>query len=527
MISANDLIALYMGLELQSLALYVVAAHRPRQCTLLGSRPQIFRPRRAVLGHAALRRLADLRLHRLDRLSGDRRSAHRRRTPASASSSASSSSSPALPSRSRRCRSICGRPMSMRARRRRSPPSSPPRPRSPPWRSSRAPCWRRSRRSCPTGSRSSSSSRSPRWCSAPSPPSARPTSSGCSPIPRSAIWATRWSASPPAASEGVRGVIVYMAIYLIMTLGTFACVLAMRRKHGQVEEIADLAGLARTDKTHGLRPRDAHVLARRHPAARRLLRQVFRLPGGHQGRTWCTLAVIGVVASVVGAYYYLRIVKLMYFDEPVDAFEPTAAEVRAGHVLAGVFVCSSSLIAQPLVSARRRGGRIAVLIGMRHRAAAASRLQASPFARSIRPMPRRIALRQGRARPLVALGRSARRRAAAGWAEWDLRAAAISMRPSSSPLAGRGQPSQPGRASSRRWCRARRRLRPYCRRGRARRDQMAERRAARTVQIRRHPAGDVAQWRGIDRPSRSAAASTSPMRLRDALSGDGARPSWR
>src|SRR5262247_1454749 len=47
--------------------------------------------------------------------------------------------------------------------------------------------------------------------------------------------------------EGVRGVVVYMAIYLTMTLGAFACILSMRRADGMVEEIADLAGLARTN----------------------------------------------------------------------------------------------------------------------------------------------------------------------------------------------------------------------------------------------------------------------------------------
>ena len=47
---------------------------------------------------------------------------------------------------------------------------------------------------------------------------------------------------------GVRGTIIYMAIYMIMTIGTFACVIAMRYKEGAVEEIGDLAGLARTNK---------------------------------------------------------------------------------------------------------------------------------------------------------------------------------------------------------------------------------------------------------------------------------------
>ena len=75
MVSANDLIALYLGLELQSLALYVVAAFNRELGALDRGRPEVFRPRRAVLGHAALRRLAGLRLHRPDQLRRHRRGA--------------------------------------------------------------------------------------------------------------------------------------------------------------------------------------------------------------------------------------------------------------------------------------------------------------------------------------------------------------------------------------------------------------------------------------------------------------------
>ena len=117
---------LYLGLELMSLALYVVAAVEPRQRQLDRSRPEVFRARRAVVGHAAVRRLADLRLHRHRQFRRHRGGAGR--AAASASSSAWCSCSPGFASRSRRCRSTCGRPTSMRARRRRSPRSSPPRP---------------------------------------------------------------------------------------------------------------------------------------------------------------------------------------------------------------------------------------------------------------------------------------------------------------------------------------------------------------------------------------------------------------
>src|SRR5262249_46295051 len=117
----------------------------------------------------------------------------------------------------------------------------------------------------------------------------------------------------------------------------------------QVEEIADLSGLARTDRTMAL------VLA--------LL--MFSLAGipplaGFFGKYFVfmaaikanlvTLAVIGVVTSVVGAYYYLRIVKVMYFDEPAQAFERPTGEVKAVIVLSGAFTLFFVIFAQPLVA---------------------------------------------------------------------------------------------------------------------------------------------------------------------------------
>ncbi len=119
MISANDLIALYLGLELQSLAAYVIASFHRDNLRSTEAGLKYFVLGALSSGHAALRRLAGLRLHRHGRPSraSRRRSTARRR--ASASSSASSSSPPASPSRSRRCRSTCGRPTSTRARRRR------------------------------------------------------------------------------------------------------------------------------------------------------------------------------------------------------------------------------------------------------------------------------------------------------------------------------------------------------------------------------------------------------------------------
>ena len=136
--------------------------------------------------------------------------------------------------------------------------------------------------------------------------------------------------------QGVQGVVVYMMIYMIMTLGTFACVLAMRRKGHMVEEISDLAGLARNNK--GLAFVFAMLmfsLAGIPPLAGFFAKYFVFLAAVKAGLY--ALAVIGVVTSVVGAYYYLRIVKIMYFDEPKEAFDAMDGEVKLVAYASGAF----------------------------------------------------------------------------------------------------------------------------------------------------------------------------------------------
>ena len=144
----------------------------------------------------------------------------------------------------------------------------------------------------------------------------------------------RWSGLASGSAEGVRGVVIYMMIYVIMTLGAFACVIAMRRKGQQVEEIADLAGLARNNKAL------AFVLAMLMfslagiPPLAGFFGKYFVFLAAVKSGLW-TLAIIGVLASVVGAYYYLRIVKIMYFDEPAEAFDAMDGEVKTGGLCGG------------------------------------------------------------------------------------------------------------------------------------------------------------------------------------------------
>ena len=119
MISANDFMTLYIGLEMQSLALYVCAAFQRGQSALQRGRSEIFRIGRGRLGHAALRLFDDLRFLGHDIVRRTVGSARRHAGEAmfrSVLSSALSSSPRASPSKSRRFRSICGRLMSTRAR---------------------------------------------------------------------------------------------------------------------------------------------------------------------------------------------------------------------------------------------------------------------------------------------------------------------------------------------------------------------------------------------------------------------------
>src|SRR5713101_733175 len=150
--------------------------------------------------------------------------------------------------------------------------------------------------------------------------------------------------------EGVRGVIIYMAIYLAMTLGTFACILAMRYKGGSVEDLADLSGLARTHPGMALfLALLLFSLAGVPPLAGFFAKFYVFLAAIKAGLY--ALAVIGVLASVVGAYYYLMIVKTMYFDEPKGSFEPMARELKLVLGVTGLFNLLFFAYPAPLIEA--------------------------------------------------------------------------------------------------------------------------------------------------------------------------------
>ena len=160
-------------------------------------------------------------------------------------------------------------------------------------------------------------------------------------------------------TEGVHGVIVYMSIYLVMTLGTFAAILSMRRDGNYVEEIADLSGLASTNApmafflaammfSHAGIPPLAGFFAKFYVFAAAIQTNIFALQ---------VLAVIGVLCSAIGAFYYLRIVKIMYFDAAAAPFDRASATARIVLALASALIIFYVLLPAPLTNAAMAAAR--------------------------------------------------------------------------------------------------------------------------------------------------------------------------
>ena len=153
-------------------------------------------------------------------------------------------------------------------------------------------------------------------------------------------------------TAGVNGTLVYMAIYLVMTLGTFACILLMRRDGRYIETIADLAGLSRGRPLMALAMAILMFSLAGIPPLAGFIGKLYVFKAAiDAGLLW--FAVVGLVLSVVGAYYYLRIVKLMYFDEPAEAFDASPSlpvSIMAGLCAALLLFFMLPFVASPVLS---------------------------------------------------------------------------------------------------------------------------------------------------------------------------------
>jgi len=152
-----------------------------------------------------------------------------------------------------------------------------------------------------------------------------------------------------ATPNGIRGVLVYLAIYLFMNLGTWAVILCMRQKGQMLESISDLSGLGRTQPGLALALGIFMFALAGIPPTAGFFAKLYIFLAAIDANL-VGLAIIGVVASVVGAFYYLRIVKVMYFDEPLIVFDrPLAPEVKAVVIVTAVLTMLFIVWPDPIV----------------------------------------------------------------------------------------------------------------------------------------------------------------------------------
>ncbi len=149
--------------------------------------------------------------------------------------------------------------------------------------------------------------------------------------------------------DGISGIGVYLTIYIFMNLGTFACILCMRQKDRMVEGIDDLKGLSKTQPMMALALAIFMFSMAGIPPLAGFFGKLYIFLAAINAELY-TLAVLGVLTSVVGAFYYLRIIKLMYFDEPLENFDrPIGKEMTGVLVITGVFTLLFFILPSPVV----------------------------------------------------------------------------------------------------------------------------------------------------------------------------------
>jgi NADH-quinone oxidoreductase subunit N len=159
------------------------------------------------------------------------------------------------------------------------------------------------------------------------------------------------------SSDGVRGVLVYMTVYVLMTAGTFACIMAMKRDGRPVEQISDLSGLATNDPGLAMAISVFMFSLAGIPLMAGFFAKLYIFLAAVKGGLW-TLAVIGVLTSVVGAFYYIRIIKVMYFDPPAGAFDRRPPALSFVVAATGLFTAFFFLFPAPVVDAAELASRV-------------------------------------------------------------------------------------------------------------------------------------------------------------------------
>lgn len=160
-----------------------------------------------------------------------------------------------------------------------------------------------------------------------------------------------------ANESGIQALLIYLAIYYLNTLGAFAIILCLRRNGKMVEDIKDLSGLSKTNPLLALAMGIFMFSLVGVPPFAGFFGKYFVFLAAVKAHM-VPIAIIGVLTSVVSAFYYLRIIKIMYFDDatqPIDA--PKDMGVNFVMAVSAVFMLVFTFLPAPLIDSALTAAR--------------------------------------------------------------------------------------------------------------------------------------------------------------------------
>ena len=142
----------------------------------------------------------------------------------------------------------------------------------------------------------------------------------------------------PGTNAGIHSTIIYLTIYLVMNLGAFGCIFMMKRENVFYEKINDLSGLSKNHPMLALGFLIILFSLAGMPPLAGFFAKFYIFMAVIEAKMY-TLAIIGLVTTVVSAFYYLRIIKVIYFDKPIEPFEESNDwGLKASLVLSSILI---------------------------------------------------------------------------------------------------------------------------------------------------------------------------------------------
>jgi len=153
-----------------------------------------------------------------------------------------------------------------------------------------------------------------------------------------------------SSSLGVSAILVFFLIYIVDTLGLFAAQMALQKDGKSIENISDIAGLSKSDMPLAIAITVLILSMLGMPPLAGFWGKFMIFGAALSGSAWLwPYAAAGLVASVVAGFYYLRLLKLMWFDAPITGFEPSPSEARLVAIASAIIAFPVMMVALSII----------------------------------------------------------------------------------------------------------------------------------------------------------------------------------